>query len=222
VVVTPSKVKVMAGLAIAGLLVGGLLVWQFQEEIRGIDVRVMVERIKAFGPIPFFAAMAILPSLWAPVSPFLIVAGAAYDLPIALGGCGLALATNMALSWLLAGKLFRPAFERLVHRFGYSVPEITSKTMIPIAVLLRITPGLPFPLQNYLLGLAKMPFGWYMAISVPLTLAMASSIIIFSDAILKGNKTVVMLAVALFVVLGLIVRQVRARLKLKSLAEESE
>lgn len=219
---TPGKVKMMAGLAIVGVLVGGLLVWQFQEEIRGIDVQGMVDQIEALGPIPFFAAMAILPLLWAPVSPFLIVAGAAYDLPVALGGCGLALAINMALSWLLAGKLFRPAFERLVHRFGYSVPEITPKTMISMAVLLRITPGLPFPLQNYLLGLAKMPFGWYMAISVPLTLAMASSIIIFSDALLKGNKTVVMLAVALFVVLGLVVRQVRARLKHNSLAEESQ
>lgn len=216
-----GKVKMMTGLAILGLVVGGLLVWRYQDEIRAIDIRAMVEWIKSFGPIPFFAAMAILPLLWAPVSPFLIVAGAAYDLPVALGGCGLALAINMAISWLLAGKLFRPAFERLVHRFGYSVPEVTPKTMISIAVLLRITPGLPFPLQNYLLGLAKMSFAWYMAISVPLTLAMASSIIIFSDAILKGNKTVVMLAVGLFIALGLIVRQVRARLKRKYLAEES-
>jgi len=219
--VSLGKVKMMAGLAILGLAVGGLLVWRYQDEIRAIDIRAMVEWIKAFGAIPFFAAMAILPLLWAPVSPFLIVAGAAYDLPVALGGCGLALAINMAISWLLAGKLFRPAFERLVHRFGYSVPEVTPKTMISIAVLLRITPGLPFPLQNYLLGLAKMPFAWYMAISVPLTLTMASSIIIFSDAILKGNKTVVMLAVGLFIALGLIVRQARARLKRKSLAEES-
>ena len=92
--------------------------------------------------------------------------------------------------------------------------------MITVAVLLRITPGLPFPLQNYLLGLAKMPFGWYMAISVPLTMAMATSIIIFSDAILKGNKTVVILAVVLFIALGLIVGQVRARLKRNSLAED--
>ena len=107
-----GKVKMMTGLAILGLVVGGLLVWRYQDEIRAIDIRAMVEWIKSFGPIPFFAAMAILPLLWAPVSPFLIVAGAAYDLPVALGGCGLALAINMAISWLLAGKLFRPAFER--------------------------------------------------------------------------------------------------------------
>ncbi|MGK0240638.1 MAG: putative membrane protein YdjX (TVP38/TMEM64 family) [Candidatus Pelagisphaera sp.] len=217
---TLGKVKMIGSLAIVGLVIGGLFVWRYQDEILAIDVQAMVEWIKSFGPIPFFAAMAILPLFWAPVSPFLIVAGAAYDLPVALGGCGLALSVNMAVSWLLAGKLFRPAFERLVHRFGYSVPEITPKTMITVAVLLRITPGLPFPLQNYLLGLAKMPFGWYMAISVPLTMAMATSIIIFSDAILKGNKTVVILAVVLFIALGLIVGQVRARLKRNSLAED--
>jgi uncharacterized membrane protein YdjX (TVP38/TMEM64 family) len=209
-------------LVAVGVVVGGFFVWQFRGEIIGIDVRAMVEWVASFGPMPFFIAMAILPSLWAPVSPFLVVAGLTWNLPTALLGCGAALAFNMALSWLLAGKLFRPAFERLVHRFGYSVPEITHKSMISVAVLLRITPGMPFPLQNYLLGLAGMPFAWYMAISVPLMLLMASSIIIFSDAILKGNKTMVLLAVGLFIVLALVVRQARIRLKRKSLVEESQ
>lgn len=218
---TRSKVKMLVGLAFAGLALGGGVVWQFREEIQGIDLRGMVDWVASFGPVPFFLAMAILPSFWAPVSPFLLLAGVLYDLPVAIGGSGVALALNMALSWFLAGKLFRPVFERLVHRFGYSVPEMTHKSMISVAVLLRITPGLPFPLQNYLLGLARMPFAWYMLVSVPLTLLMASSIIIFGDAILKGNTMVVMLAVSLFIVLSVAIRQLRARLKRNSMSEES-
>ncbi len=203
------------------MVAGAVLVWRYSDEIRGIDVQAMVDWVASFGPIPFFAAMAILPLLWAPITPFLLLAGAVYELPVAIIGCSLALSTNMALSWLLAGKLFRPAFERLAHRFGYKVPEMTRQSMITVAVLIRITPGPPFPLQNYLLGLSGMPFGWYMGISVPLSLTMALSIIIFGDAILKGNVAVVLLAIVLFVVLSLAVRQLRTRLKNKALNGEA-
>ena len=159
--------------------------------------------------------MAVLPSFWAPVSPLLLLAGAIYEMPVAIGGSAAALAINMALSWLLAGKFFRPPFERLVNRFGYSVPELKRESMFTVAVLLRITPGMPFPLQNYLLGLARMPFLWYMGVSLPLTLILSLSIVIFGDAILKGNTALILLAISFFVALSFGVRFLRARLKAK-------
>ena len=145
VAVLSSRIKILIGLAAIGALVGAATVWLFWDEILEIDVRVAVGWIACFGPVTFFAAMAILPSLWAPVSPFLILAGALYDMPLALLGSGLALSLNMAISWLVAGKWFRPLFERLVHRLGYTVPEMTKETMVTVAALLRITPGMPFP-----------------------------------------------------------------------------
>ena len=211
----------MIGLAAIGASVGSAAVWLFWDEILEIDVRAAVDLLAGFGPVTFFAAMAILPSLWAPVSPFLILAGALYDMPLALLGSGLALSSNMAISWLVAGRWFRPPFERLVHRFGYTVPEMTKKTMVTVAALLRITPGIPFPLQNYLLGLARMPFGWYMAVSLPLNLSIAFSIVWFGDALLKGNATMILLALSVIIALSLAVRQLRARLKRKSLDPEA-
>lgn len=196
---------------------GVVALWLSWERLMEIDIQAAVDWIAGFGPVPFFLAMSILPSLWAPVSPFLILAGALYDMPVALLGSGLALSSNMAISWLVAGKWFRPPFERLVHRFGYTVPNLTKETMITVAALMRITPGMPFPLQNYLLGLARMPFGWYMAVSVPLNLSIAFSIVWFGDALLKGNATMIFLALSVIIALSLAVRQLRARLKRKSL-----
>ncbi len=218
--VASAKIRSFVGLLVLGLIVATILVWQFRHELREIDIRAAIDWIAGFGPIPFFVAMAILPSFWAPVSPFLLLAGAIYDMPVAIGGSAAALATNMALSWLLAGKFFRPPFERLVHRFGYSVPELRRESMFTVAVLLRITPGMPFPLQNYLLGLARMPFLWYMGISLPLTLILSLSIVIFGDAILKGNTALILLAISLFVALSLGVRFLRARLRAKVITEE--
>ena len=216
-----SRIKILIGLTAIGALVGAATVWLFWDEILEIDVRAAVDWIAGLGPLPFFAAMAILPSLWAPVSPFLILAGAIYDMPLALLGSGLALSSNMAISWLVAGKWFRPLFERLVHRFGYTVPEMTKETMVTVAALLRITPGMPFPLQNYLLGLARMPFGWYMAVSLPLNLSIAFSIVWFGDALLKGNATMILLALSAIIALSFAVHQLRARLKRKSLDPEA-
>ena len=216
-----ARIKILIGLAAVGALVGAATVWLFWDEILEIGVRAAVDWIAGFGPVTFFAAMAILPSLWAPVSPFLILAGALYDMPLALLGSGLALSSNMAISWLVAGKWFRPLFERLVHRFEYTVPEMTKETMVTVAALLRITPGMPFPLQNYLLGLARMPFGWYMAVSLPLNLSIAFSIVWFGDALLKGNATMILLALSAIIALSFAVHQLRARLKRRSLDPEA-
>lgn len=207
----------MISLAVLAVATGVVALWLSWERLMEIDIQAAVDWIAGFGPVPFFLAMSILPSLWAPVSPFLILAGALYDMPVALLGSGLALSSNMAISWLVAGKWFRPPFERLVHRFGYTVPNLTKETMITVAALMRITPGMPFPLQNYLLGLARMPFGWYMAVSVPLNLSIAFSIVWFGDALLKGNATMIFLALSVIIALSLAVRQLRARLKRKSL-----
>ena len=212
-----SRIKILIGLTAIGALVGAATVCLSWYEILEIDVRTAVDWIAGFGPVPFFAAMAILPSLWAPVSPFLILAGSLYDMPLALLGSGLALSSNMVISWLVAGKWFRPPFERLVSRLGYTVPEMTKETMITVAAMLRITPGTPFPLQNYLLGLARMPFGWYMAGSLPLNLSIAFSIVWFGDALIKGNATMILLAFSVIIAVILAVRQLRARLKRKSL-----
>lgn len=220
-VVTSARIRTFIGLAVLGLLIGAVLVWKFRSELSGIEIQPAIDWIASFGPIPFFVAMAILPSFWFPVSPFLLLAGAIYEMPVAIVGCAAALAGNMALSWLLAGRLFRPPFERLVHRFGYSVPELKKESMFTVAVLLRITPGMPFPLQNYLLGLARMPFLWYMGISLPLTLVLSLSIVIFGDAILKGNVALILLAISLLVALSIGVRYLRARLRAKTVVEES-
>jgi len=211
--VASARIRSFTGISILGLIVVAVLFWQFRHDLGEVDVQAGIDWITDFGPIPFFAAMAVLPIFWTPVSPLLILAGAIYETPVAIVGSAVALAINMALSWLLAGKFFRPQFERFVHRFGYSAPELTRGSIFTVAVLLRITPGIPFPLQNYLLGLARMPFLWYMGVSLPLTLILSLSIVIFGDAILKGDTALILLAISLFLALSLGMRFLRARLK---------
>lgn len=195
------------------------LLWEHRELVSREYVQALADLVASKGPLLFFGLLALLPLAGVPVSPFLLVAPA-FGTAVALTGCISAMATNMALGWLIAGRLFRPFFERLVARFGYSVPELSPGRMTSVAVMLRIMPGMPFPLQNYLLGLARMPFGRYMAVSLPLNAAVVTGIVLAGDAILKGSVVMAFGAAALLIALAIGLRALRARYKRQELEKD--
>ena len=56
--------------------------------------------------------------------------------------------------------------ERLIVWLGYAVPSRADHRSWELTLVLRIVPGVPFFLQNYLLGLARVRFGIYMLVSL--------------------------------------------------------
>lgn len=214
-----KRLLILSAIFVVAILL--LIAWQNRHLVADIDINAWVEWIASFGPLPFFLAMSILPAFWIPVSPFLLLAGFVYPLPVAIVGSLAALSANMAMCWLFAGVICRPFFERLVTRFGYTVPRLSNRSMMQAAFLLRITPGMPFPFQNYSLGLARMPFNRYMLISVPTMSFMCVSIIIFGDALLKGDGAMILGAIALIVMVAIVVSRVRSHFKQRQIREAS-
>jgi uncharacterized membrane protein YdjX (TVP38/TMEM64 family) len=78
-----------------------------------------------------------------------------------------------------------------------------------ITVLLRITPGPPFFVQNYLLGLAGVRFFTYMWISWVISILYAAGFIVFGDAILHGRGKAAFLGLSALLALALIVHLLR-------------
>jgi uncharacterized membrane protein YdjX (TVP38/TMEM64 family) len=120
-----------------------------------------------------------------------------------------ALLVNMALSYFLASRAFRPLLEALVRRLGYKLPEVGSGDATDLIVLLRVTPGLPFPVQNYLLGLARVPFGKYMIISGVISGSLTTGFILFGDALLHGKGGVALFSILLLLALTVATHLVR-------------
>jgi uncharacterized membrane protein YdjX (TVP38/TMEM64 family) len=195
------------------LAVSAAFLWHYREYLEQIDLRGWAVAMAEHGPVQFFFAMSILPAVGIPVSPFCILAGILFPSRVALAGVAFSLSANLAICWLISGKLLRPPFERLVAKFGYSVPKMSHRNMIHTALLLRITPSIPFTLQNYLLGLARMPFRWYMFVSLPLVLTYGVCFIYFGEALLEGDATRVLLALSFLIGLSLAVRVLRDRVK---------
>ena len=193
-------------LAAAGavVLVGAVLV------ARGLDLKGLLAQglglIRQAGPTTFFLAMALLPAVGAPVSAFTLSAGPVFGPALGLGWVlGLALAAitfNMTVSYWLARRAFRPLVEKICGRLGYRLPRAAPGDELDLIVLLRVTPGVPFPAQNYLLGLADVPFGKYLLVSCAIQWPMNAAFILFGDALLHGRGKVALVVLGVILALA--------------------
>jgi len=188
--------------------------------LRGVDVGAVKERAFAFvrelGPVVFFAAMAILPAFGVPMSLFTIPAGEAFGPRLGLGVviaiALVVLAVNLALTYWVARYALRPLLTGLMKRYGYSVPRVTPDNALTVALVVRLTPGPPYALQGYLLGLAEMPFGLYMIVSWLGQAPYAVGLIVLGEGLMNGNFMLVAKGLAVLIVVIAVVQLVRRKI----------
>lgn len=175
-------------------LVGWRTAWDESKRLFGV----VLELIAAVGPVAFFAAMAILPSVGAPMAPFAVMCGLAFrerlGLPLVLLLGVTAMTINIIITYWLARRWLRPPLTRLIERWGYKLPQVDGGDATRLIVLLRVTPGTPFCIQNYLLGLAEVPFGRYLVLSATIQGLLLGSLVVFGDALNQGKGKMMMLA----------------------------
>src|SRR5690625_3877566 len=68
---------------------------------RGAPIREIVEEIGDLGMVPFFLAMAILPTFGFPVTPFYLLAGASFGIWVSLIGTTISQALSLLLAYWL-------------------------------------------------------------------------------------------------------------------------
>jgi uncharacterized membrane protein YdjX (TVP38/TMEM64 family) len=199
-------------LAVAGLLAAFFV-------LRGVNYHGLADRgmalIRDSGPWAFFLAIAVLPAVGAPLSLFSIVAGEAFGRQMTIPGVIIAvlvsIAANLALTYWLARYALRPLLSRLVERYGYSIPRVTPENQVSIALLVRLTPGPPFFMQSYIMGLAEVPFRLYMIVSVLGILPWTVALVVLGEGLFKGNFKLVIYGVGVIVAAAAAVHMVRRR-----------
>jgi uncharacterized membrane protein YdjX (TVP38/TMEM64 family) len=85
------------------------------------------------------------------------------------------------------------------------VPQVAKEDHFEVTLLLRITPGPPFFLQNFLLGLAEIPFLRYLAISWTVIMLNTAGLVIFGAKLASGEGREAVLGGSLFVAMLLII-----------------
>lgn len=151
-------------------------------------------------PAPlFFGAVALLPLIGVPITALYLAGGAVYGTGMALIGVGCALLINLTFSYWVAATVARPYVEEWITRRGYAVPNIPPHRETLAIVVVRFTPGAPLLLQNALLGLARVPFPRFLAISWSAEMVIAAGYILTGESLLKGHWHFVAIGVAVVV-----------------------
>ncbi len=204
-------------MVVAGLLAG--LIGFFWLRSYGFNLRLAftdsVDTLRRLGPLAFFTAMALLPAAGFPILLLYAIAGPAFTATLGTGGVlaatGAALAVNLALTYWLARYGLRPWLETMIAQTRFKIPALDANSHGELTVILRITPGPPFFVQSYLLGLAGVRFGTYFLISWAICMSYATGLIIFGDAILHGKAGMMVLGLSALVAVSLIIHFLRRR-----------
>jgi uncharacterized membrane protein YdjX (TVP38/TMEM64 family) len=163
-------------------------------------------------PVLLFLAIAILPGIGFPASPLLIAAGIAWG--GGLRACSLAIsasAINMTWTYFLATGIGKPLLLRLFGKRLQKWEAPQGKNLYLITAALRLTPGIPFFLQNYALGIMGIPFRPYILMSIPLSGIYMIGFVVSGGAILSGNIAQALAGMGLILLVTLLLRFIRSR-----------
>jgi uncharacterized membrane protein YdjX (TVP38/TMEM64 family) len=157
------------------------------------------------GPLPYFAAMVVLPALGLPMTPLFIVAGATFGAVVGLTGSLLALAGHLALCFWVARSGLRPHVERWLAHFDVDLPAFDGRRdrALRFLLLVRLAPGVPAFAKNYLLGVAGIPFALYMGVSMLVGGTYAAGFVILGESVLARDARGVAIAAAGLALAGL-------------------
>jgi uncharacterized membrane protein YdjX (TVP38/TMEM64 family) len=90
---------------------------------------------------------------------------------------------------------------------------------IRLILILRLTPGIPLFIHNYILGFFRTPFLLYLPLSLLLAGSIACGILLTGGAILQGKVGAAITGISLIVVGVLVIRILRAKLAKKPVTD---
>lgn len=199
-----------------------VLLWSFfiwQDEIFALIkefsawLREEVSLLNRAPLILFPLVILVLPIVGLPVSPVYLVAGGRQEnIWLVILICFLGVVANMALGYFIAKK-FANFIRPKIEARGVKIPEVPADSQGDVIFLVRMIPGNPLTVQNYVLGLANVDFKLYMLISMPVQLFQVAGYIYFSDGIISGDASNFFLGVSLLCVIAVIARIVQKKFK---------
>ncbi|MBJ7283963.1 MAG: hypothetical protein JHD00_02590 [Akkermansiaceae bacterium] len=209
-------------LLVSGLL-AGWLAWKTGINLASLkEVWTVTQAYLTKNPWALFLALVILPGLPVPTSLLMLTAGVVWrERPVmACGLCMLALALNFTWTYWLAAGPARRLVEKLLTATSLKIPELPHGDHLKLILVLRLTPGIPLFLQNYLLGFLRAPFYLYLPVSLLCTGIIGSGVILSGAGIADGNLKWAITGVSLIVLGGVFTHLVRGWLERRKKAKE--
>lgn len=139
-------------------------------------------------PVVLFMALVILPGLGVPASPLLLFAGAVWGSEPAtclLALCAIAL--NIVWTHCFAAGPGHKFLSKLLGNRWRHWQSMPKSDLLRLTLVLRITPGVPLVVQNYVLGLLRVPLRHSLLIALPLTGLYTCGFVLTGGAMFEGR-----------------------------------
>lgn len=167
-------------------------------------VQALIVRLREAGPGVFFVAMALLPAVGFPMLAFTVAAGPVFGPTFGPGWVIVwslaAVTANLLLTYWLANRALRPLVRQLLIYFGFRLPAKTTGGAWQLTLVVRLTPGPPFWVQSYVLGLLRVPLLPYLVVSSLVMAGFIVALVCGGDAIVEGNGRLAFVAIGVLVV----------------------
>ncbi|MES2474536.1 MAG: VTT domain-containing protein [Verrucomicrobiota bacterium] len=162
-------------------------------------------------PAALFWGIVFLPGLPVPMSALLVTTGLVWhDRPVmACLLTMLAISLNLSWTYWMAAKPARGLVEKLMAAGSFQIPELPRGDHLKLILVLRLTPGFPFFLQNYVLGFMRAPFLLYLWVSMLCTGVIATGVVLGAVGLGGGKLRWAILGVSLIVVGGIFTHLLR-------------
>ncbi|MBL6919635.1 MAG: VTT domain-containing protein [Puniceicoccaceae bacterium] len=168
-----------------------MLVWQrHPEAIYWLELLDLGHIFLKENPWVLFVVLTTLPGLGFPSSATLMLFGVVvaphYGMPAAVA---LAIAAQSLCSIWTYGLAAGP-LKRLLRRYllrERALPKMSEHDAVRLGLILRLTPGIPYALQNIILGSIGMRFRDYLLVSIPTTSLWTVCFVMTGGAIFKGQ-----------------------------------
>lgn len=214
---SPDRRRTKKRLLLAAALVGLLAVLCLVALNAGVPAAVgrVITALRDAGPGIFFAAMAVLPAVGFPMLAFTLAAGPVF---VPTLGAGWVIAwslaavmVNLLLTYWLADRALRPMVGRLLTCFDIRLPDLPAGGAWQLALIVRLTPGPPFWLQSYVLGLMRVPFVPYLVVSTGVMAGCIVALVCGGAAIAQGSGRLAFTSLGVVVVTVAALQLVRQR-----------
>ena len=192
-----------------------MLLWQSHPEaIYWLNLLDLGHSFLKENPWALFVVMATLPGLGFPSSATLVLFGVVvaprYGMPAAVA---LAIAAQSLCSIWTYGLASGP-LKQLLRRYllrERALPKMSDHDAVRLALILRLTPGIPYALQNIILGSIGMRFRDYLLVSIPTTSLWTACFVITGGAIFKGQLGWAITGIVILIVVILATRMWRRK-----------
>lgn len=210
----PWTKKQLGLVTIASVLVAALAIMVFKTGLIEV-LDAVILRLREAGPLVFFVAMALLPAVGFPLMAFTLAAGPVFGPVLGAGWVIVwsltAVIVNLLLTYWLASRALRPLVSRLLAYFEFRLPEFPAGSAWQLTLIVRLTPGLPFWVQSYLLGMIRVPLAPYLALSTLVVTGYVIALVFGGEAIASGNGRLAFVAVGVLVASIAILQVLRQR-----------